>query len=712
MKIQVLDFETTINSEVHSGFAKDPINDFCTIIWGDHPNRINIVHNEEGFKRNLNIAEEAILEADLIIGHNLSFDLAYIIEYFKKEKRIPLCWDTSVCHYLLTGQRHSYPSLAELQEIYLGVKTKEDRISKLYGKGIGADHIIKARYSCPRLFKLYEKYCYQDGSSTLNIFSKQLEIVKKKGMLRIVQMYNKFMVTLVMMSSNGIHVDLTGTEKTIQEFKLKALELLTQANEVIKPYWSDERLPKFKVLSPTHKSALLFGGEIKCKVKRENGYFQNGNQKFKVVEELVYVPGFQLDLKYTKESKVDGRYVTDSEVINNIHDTTINAAAKEYCRLQLESMRYEKMISTYLKAFLKYSINGVLYPQFNNVAVITGRLSSASPNLQNIPSKGEYWEKIQGQFIAPKGWVCIAIDWSQLEMYIAAWNSGDEQLVKDLQNGLDFHCQSLAFAKQLDYDFIWNKCHKEDDPEYVLLRKKAKGITFQKEYGAGIKTVAKDTGLSEELVSQVFEALDNKYWKLKMFKEHVLETARNNMQPSNMKYLPTKQRKGGKNGRRFTVHGYELLPVECGNTRYYDNELLRNVGYYQTNYGKIYSFEEYAALDKNGNIRRNLSVPQTKNYTSQGGAADVVAACSIDVQEYCLQYKESIKYVSQIHDSYWLYVKEKEISRHVPIICDIMENVPKSLKKHLNVDLDIPFKVEVTIGTNFAEMTTWERQCV
>lgn len=142
-KVCVIDFETSIGTGVHKGLAKDPNNDFYTIIWGSHPDEVKIAHSAEGFKRDLGPASE-VLSADVVVGHNLPFDLSYIIHHWTAEARMPRCWDTQIAEYLMTGQRHQYASLAELQSKYLGQKIKKDRISRLYAAGIGADKIVAA----------------------------------------------------------------------------------------------------------------------------------------------------------------------------------------------------------------------------------------------------------------------------------------------------------------------------------------------------------------------------------------------------------------------------------------------------------------------------------------------------------------------------------------------------------------------------------------
>lgn len=706
MKIYVFDIETSINSKMHGPDAKDPINDFHTLIWGSHPDEINIRHSCTGCRSVSASLPKEILECDLLIGHNLPFDLAYVIKDLPSELHT---WDTQIAEYLMSGQRHAFSSLAELQEIYLGRKIKKDRISYLFKNGIGADKIVRKGDKCPRLWALYNQYCKDDGKTTLEIFKLQYARAKKMNMLGIIKLYNAFMVTLVRVMSEGINVDMIGTEKTIQELKLKSLSLLAETTKYVSKHWIDPRLPEFNIASSDHKSALLFGGVIKCKIRKDEGFYQNGNPKSKIVEELVPVSGFQLNTAISHRLKKEGLYATDRAVIEDVYKTSDDEEVKDYCRLQLEAMNCEKLISTYLKPFLEYSIDGKLYPHYNNTAVITGRLSSKKPNLQNIPTKGESWKKIQGQLVAPSAdWLCVSIDYSQLEMWIAAWNSKDPQLINDLKEGLDFHCQSLGYASGKSYEEVYKLCMVDQDPEWVKRRKTSKAITFQKEYGAGHKKIALSTGLPEDVVKNTCEKLDAKYSMLTVFKDYIFKTASENMSYSNIKHLPSVQRKGGINGRKFDEKGNELLPILGGKYKEI-SDLNRNVGYYQMPHGKLYSFEEFGYISERG-LRQTISVPQTKNYLSQGGAADVMAATSVQLMTFCLENKEKVKFIHQIHDANNFYVKKEYISLIIPKLCSIMEHVPDALRMYFpDIKLDFNFKVEASIGPNFAEMNKYEQ---
>lgn len=716
VNVIVLDFETSTGDKAtHGPSAKDPSNDFYTIIYGDSPDNVTIEHKEEGFKRKLSQGfVDMLAVSDVLVGHNLAFDLSYIWkceEFQDFLKRGGTIYDTQTAEYLMSGQRHSFASLGELQEIYLGLKVKIDRVSKLYKKGVGADRMVGAQHRCKRFFAMYEQYSYDDGRTTLQIYEKQKIKLDNLGMTAIVKMYQKYLLSLIGCMNTGILIDEDKCQKTLREFKIKELELLEQAGDLIKDYWNDERLPDFNVNSPTHKSAMLFGGGIKVKVKRENGFYKNGKQKFKLFDEVVEIKGFNLPLTFTKESKVKGRYQTGTDIIEKIYKRSDNEKAKEYCRLQKEAMNLGKMSSTYLEAFLNLNIDGRLYPNFNTTATATSRLSSSNPNLQNVPSKSEMAKSIQGLFIAPKGWKCFQFDYSQLEIYITAYLSGDTAMTKDLLSGVDFHCLRMSWCTSMaqgkSYDEIVQLAKVEGVKEWALKRGQAKQISYQKAYGAGARSLAESTGLLEEDVKELMEKEDKIYYKVKGYNNYVAQTVENNTEYSTKMGIPSYLLRGGINGKRFDSEGYELLPIKSGDNTTFEQGLRRNIGYYQSPTGKRYAFEEYGSFDRRGNLRKNFSPTQTKNYQIQGTANDVIGAAIAEMLPMLLQHSDKVQLINTVHDSVWLYVKEDYINTIVPQVGAMMADVPKLFKKWLGIDMPFKIPVDIEIGENFAELSAY-----
>ncbi len=706
----VIDTETSISRGPHGPAAKDPTNSFYTLIYGDSAENVTVEHHIHGFGRQLStMADRMLSKTDVLVLHNAPFDLSYIWdseglnEFLIRGGQV---WDTQIAEYLISGQRHSFASLGELQEIYLGAKTKDNRISALYKKGVGADAILAAKDRCPRLFKIYDAYSKADGVTTMQVFQKQYVKAKQLGMIDCIKLYNNYMLCLTNVMNTGITVDLEKCEKTLREFKLKSLTYLEEATNLISSMW-DKRLGIFNVNSPKDKSAILFGGDYIIKKRVEDGLYKNGNPKFKTIEEEVHINGFGLPIGLSTSGVKAGQYATGADIIEKIYQQSKNEQAKEYCRLQKLAMTYNKMCSTYLEPFLELSIDGKLYPNYNNTMTITSRLSSSKPNLQNIPSKGDMLLPIQGQLVAPEGWVCVSADYSQLEIYVSAYLANDPQLTKDLLDGVDFHVKRLSYAEDRSYEELLRLCKVDRIPEWEAKRTAAKTISYQKAYGASPKSLSKTTGIDESIIKRIFEQEDVEYPQVAEFNKRVSDQVNNSKELSQAKHLPKMKKGGGKEGKKF-ICGLELLPIINGEDIHYDADEYRHVGYYTAVTGKRYSFEEIGRIDFRGNLKRGFSTTQTKNYHVQGTASDVQAASSAALLPLLLKNKDKVRMVNEIHDSKWFVVKKEYLGKVLPIIKRVMEDVPGNFKKYLNVDMPFKIPVDFEIGKSFAETESYK----
>lgn len=710
MKCCVFDLETSIQSGIHGSQAKDPSNDFYTLIYGSNPNdnSLQVVHRTGGFRRTL---PQGIFQGvDVVVGHNLSFDVSYVwndMGWNNFIRQGGTIWDTQHAEYLLSGQRHLFASLAELQKIYLGSKIKKDRISKLFKAGIGADKIIAAQKRCPRVWKLYNEYALDDGRTTLLIFKKQALKAKELGMLPILKAHMRALIAIYMMENTGINVDIQACEETLKEFRIKALDKLQEASALVKHLW-DERLGPFNINSPKQKSAILFGGEFTIDEKVLIGQYKNGNPKYGKQSKVINIKGFGLPLKYTTNSKIEGRYVTDDAVVLKLLKECKDPTVKKYLTVQKEAMQYNKMASTYLEPFIKYSIDGILYPKYNTCQTKTGRLSSSNPNMQNIPASGDNLVPIQGKLVSPEGYICCDIDYGQLEPHVTALLTGDISLTNDLLSGACLHCRALSWVPNMSegktYEEIYQLAKVEENPKWVLKRKKAKGINFKRAYGGGARGLAEAEGLALEDVQAIFDAQDVAYPQVKTFNDNVLKTAENNIFPSRKEEM-ARMSLGGKQFRG----DLELLPIFDGDKKktYIPNE-FRYYGVYQSLTGRKYTFEEVGQLWR-GSIHHRISTTQTKNYQIQGTAADIVSlACS-----YCMEYvfkNIDVRMVRQIHDSIGFYIKKGTEELHIKALCDIMSNVPKMFEEKLGIVVPFSFPVESKIGENFAEMVVYNAE--
>ena len=620
-KYCVYDLETVVKLTGHKSDAKDPSNRFHTVIYGTAINDIKVIHQEEAPNRRLPYEFlEELATADVLIGHNIKFDINYIWkenpefhDFISKGGQI---FDTQLCEYLLTGQRHQFASLAELQYKYLGLKVKKERISKLFKKGVGADAIIKNKDRCPRVFALFHQYAIDDGKTTLQIFAKQVERAKELGMMKIIKMYNKYLLCLCMMENNGMHIDLKRCQDTMQDFSMRYVTHLNNAVKVCEHLWPKE-LHKFNPNSAKDASAMLFGATMKYKEKEPDGFYLNGNPKTKTVEKEVQVVGFGLNpIYYSQATKNVGQYKKDKDVIDLILSKTKDPLVKEFCLEMRQAAKYKHMNSTYLSAFMDMSIDGVLYPNLNNTATITSRLSSSSPNCQNLPKRDKEMNRaIMGLIHAPRNWKAVSIDFSMLEIYIEAYLSRDPALIQDLLSGIDFHCLRLSYIESKSYEEIYKLCKLDNNPAWKTKRDQAKTLSYQKAYGAYIDTIAESSGISRELVQEVFDKEDLRYPLAKEYNDRVEEEANKNQTVSLLKNMSRTA------GLRVKHHcGYELLPIKdkATGSYYFDKDEPRHLGWYVSPTCKRYTFEEQCTKSKNGQLYRRFERTKITNYSKQG----------------------------------------------------------------------------------------------
>ena len=138
-----------------------------------------------------------------------------------------------------------------------------------------------------------------------------------------------------------------------------------------------------------------------------------------------------------------------------------------------------KLISTYIAALEKVDRSGRLHGSFLLHGTVTGRLSSRGPNLQNIPHHADSSAMIRGAFIASDGYTLVDVDYSQLELRVAAWYSCDPHLLAIYKAGGDIHATTAAR--------VFGVRPEDVTPEQ---RTRAKRIGFGIVYGMGPQALA------------------------------------------------------------------------------------------------------------------------------------------------------------------------------------------------------------------------------
>jgi len=186
----------------------------------------------------------------------------------------------------------------------------------------------------------------------------------------------------------------------------------------------------------------------------------------------------------------------------------------------LEYRELQKLLSTYIDNIPnQIGDDGRLHTTFQQIGAATGRMSSKDPNLQNIPIKSELGRNIRKAFVAEKGFSLVALDYSQIELRIAAMLSGDKGLIEIFKSGRDVHTEVAANVFKVPAD----KVDKE-------MRRKAKVINFGILYGMGVNALRANLGkgTSREEAQLFYNEYFNTFTGLANYLEDIKKQAAKN----------------------------------------------------------------------------------------------------------------------------------------------------------------------------------------
>lgn len=188
-------------------------------------------------------------------------------------------------------------------------------------------------------------------------------------------------------------------------------------------------------------------------------------------------------------------YSTSASVLEEL------AEEYEIARLILDYRKYAKLKSTYTDALpeLVDSKDGRIHTTYNQTVTTTGRLSSSNPNLQNIPARTDYGNKIRNAFVPEDRENCLILsaDYSQIELRLLAHISGDNNLCEAFKKGVDIHTLTASKIFEVPVEEVTKE-----------MRYKAKAVNFGIIYGQSKYGLAKAFGIgfseAEEFINKYF----------------------------------------------------------------------------------------------------------------------------------------------------------------------------------------------------------------
>lgn len=180
--------------------------------------------------------------------------------------------------------------------------------------------------------------------------------------------------------------------------------------------------------------------------------------------------------------------------------------------LIMEYRELDKLKGTYTDALpAQVASDGRVHTNFSQTIAQTGRLSSTSPNLQNIPVRTELGRKIRDAFVAAPGRVLVSGDYSQIELRVAAALSGDEGMVQTFRSGIDLHQQTAAELFGLELDAVTK-----------AQRSAAKTINFGVLYGMSAHGLSVATGMDGKEAA----AFIDRYFAVRPRLKHYIESTK------------------------------------------------------------------------------------------------------------------------------------------------------------------------------------------
>ena len=309
----------------------------------------------------------------------------------------------------------------------------------------------------------------------------------------------------------------------------------------------------------------------------------------------------------------------------------VDPKAEQVLDMILDYRQLAKLKSTYVDALptLVNPRTGRIHTEFKQTGSDTGRLSSAEPNLQNIPIRTEIGRQVRRAFVAEHApeWTLLGADYSQIELRILAHYSRDESLIAAFQNGEDIHAATAASLYNVPIDAV--------DGE---MRRVAKIMNFGVVYGLGPQGIQRQTGFSREEGSEFIEAYKEKY-------------------PGIQSYLE--------------------------NTKY----LAEMNGYVETLTGRRRSIPE---LQSANGRQRAAGERMAVNMPIQGTAADIIKIAMIRIQRQIEALGLRSKMILQVHDELIFEAPRAELPQMQAIITELMSSaVPPNAQFAVPLEVDL-----------------------
>lgn len=373
------------------------------------------------------------------VGHNVKFDARSIRKYLAKDLPMEGFMDTMVMQHIVNENLRGYGLTDLIAHNYAGHDAyyRDGKLGKII------DHVP---------FSKAARYVHLDVRWTWSLYRRLwVKIKNRQGLRNALEQDMLVLRVLMDMEDEGIPVTKSAMVVLGRELDNKMRDLLLQMSKYTPPGFNPD--------SNKSKQEFLF------KKKSAGG----------------------LGLKSHKKTN-KGADSVDEEALRYLEN------AHPLIPMLLEWQELKKVKSTYVDGLLLKLVNNSLHPSFHLHRTATGRLSSSSPNLQNIPRDST----IRSLFVAPPKHTLLVADYDQIELRVMCMFSKDKNMSKFFLQEQDIHAGAAALV-----------LGKKPDEVTAEERQLGKGVNFLTAYGGGAQKLARTTGITEQRAREVI----NNYYK-------------------------------------------------------------------------------------------------------------------------------------------------------------------------------------------------------
>jgi len=254
---------------------------------------------------------------------------------------------------------------------------------------------------------------------------------------------------------------------------------------------------------------ILLDGQIKAS---ETEIYNLAGKKFNVNSTQQLGRVLFEDLKLPPVKKTKTGYSTSADVLEKLR------GYHPIVDIILKYRQYAKLKSTYVDGLMKViAPDGRIHTSFQNTATATGRLSSAEPNLQNIPVRTEVGAKLRYMFVSAPGYALVDADYSQIELRLLAHIAGDQVMQAAFRNGEDIHTATAAQVFGVPLEGVTHE-----------MRRRAKAVNFGIVYGISPFSLSQDIGATMTEAKEYMDRYFATFHGVRTYMDQVVERAKEN----------------------------------------------------------------------------------------------------------------------------------------------------------------------------------------